>query len=62
MSNAYYFVIVGTNDVPLYEADFGLQIRDNSLNNKEESRYLNQFIAHAALDIIDEAVQTTNEL
>ncbi|KAJ1977621.1 TRAPP subunit [Dimargaris xerosporica] len=63
MSNAYYFAIVGTNDAPLYEAEFGLAVKDNSLGNKkEETKYLNQFIAHSALDIIDEAVWTTTEL
>ncbi|RKP36789.1 Sedlin [Dimargaris cristalligena] len=62
MSHVYYFTIVGTNDVPLYEAEFGMQIKDTSLSAKEETRYLNQFIAHAALDIIDEAVWNTTDL
>ncbi|KAJ2787524.1 TRAPP subunit [Coemansia interrupta] len=47
MSATYYFAIVGTNDSPLYEAEFGVQ--------RDESKYLNQFIVHAALDLVDDA-------
>ncbi|KAJ1928712.1 TRAPP subunit [Tieghemiomyces parasiticus] len=63
MSHVYYFVIVGTDDTPLYESELGLQFKDTAPSaKKEEARYLNQFVAHAALDIIDEAVCATNDL
>ncbi|KAJ2718407.1 TRAPP subunit [Coemansia sp. Benny D115] len=52
MANTYYFAIVGTNDSPLYEAEFGVQ--------RDESKYLNQFIVHAALDLVDDAQFMTN--
>ncbi|KAJ2489948.1 TRAPP subunit [Coemansia sp. RSA 2050] len=47
MSSTYYFAIVGTNDSPLYETELGAQ--------RDESKYLNQFIVHAALDLVDDA-------
>ncbi|KAH3762617.1 trafficking protein particle complex subunit 2 [Pelomyxa schiedti] len=40
------FVIVGTNDNPIYEADFSAP--------KQESMHLNHFILHSALDLVDE--------
>ncbi|KAI7835139.1 Sedlin [Kickxella alabastrina] len=52
MSATYYFAIVGTNDSPLYEAEFGIQ--------RDENKYLNQFIVHAALDLVDDAQFTNN--
>ncbi|VEL44018.1 unnamed protein product [Protopolystoma xenopodis] len=43
MPGRYYFVIVGHDDSPLFETDY-----------LEEHRHMNQFVAHAALDIVDE--------
>lgn len=40
------FLIIGKNDVPLYEASLGTV--------KKDIGHLNQFIIHAALDIVDE--------
>ncbi|KAJ1666325.1 TRAPP subunit [Coemansia sp. RSA 1813] len=48
----FYFAIVGTNDSPLYEAEFGAQ--------REENKYLQQFVVHAALDLVDDAQFMTN--
>ncbi|KAJ2741685.1 Trafficking protein particle complex subunit 2 [Coemansia sp. BCRC 34301] len=52
MSSTYYFAIVGTNDSPLYETELGVQ--------RDESKYMNQFIVHAALDLVDDAQFMSN--
>lgn len=46
-----YFVIVGTNDNPVYEAD---NIRER------DEKYINQFIIHSALDLVDDFYSSTN--
>ncbi|CAK5072535.1 unnamed protein product [Meloidogyne enterolobii] len=46
----YYFVIVGRQDQPLLEMDFPPKKRET----QAETHHLLQFIAHAALDIVDE--------
>ena len=42
-----YFVVVGTNDKPIYETEF---IRSTNLTNMKDLGYLHQSIAHAAID------------
>lgn len=56
MSNAY-FVMVGTKDNPLYEAEFGPFSKEVS---KKDAKHMNQFVIHASLDIADEAQWTSN--
>ena len=51
---SYIFIIVGKKDNPIYEAEFSAK--------KEELRHLNQFIIHSALDMVDEAMWTTNAM
>ncbi|KAJ2609092.1 TRAPP subunit [Coemansia sp. RSA 1365] len=52
MSATYYFAIVGATDSPLYEAEFGI--------HRAENKHLHQFVVHAALDLVEDALFLTN--
>ncbi len=54
-----YFVIIGTKDNPIYEAEFGNIFKDGQSTRKEDLKHLNQFVIHSALDIVDEVVWGT---
>eukprot|EP00002_Diphylleia_rotans_P040341 TRINITY_DN9534_c0_g4_i1.p1 TRINITY_DN9534_c0_g4~~TRINITY_DN9534_c0_g4_i1.p1 ORF type:complete len:139 (-),score=41.49 TRINITY_DN9534_c0_g4_i1:229-645(-) len=54
-SGSFLFMIVGKGDFPIYEAEFGTPRKESAAN-------LGQFIIHAALDIVDDVVWTTNSL
>ncbi|MCP9257791.1 putative trafficking protein particle complex subunit 2 [Dirofilaria immitis] len=56
----YYFVIVGHNDQLIFEMEF--PIVDAKKRVDSDTRHLNQFIAHAALDIVDEQMLTNPQM
>ncbi|KAG9251523.1 Sedlin [Emericellopsis atlantica] len=53
---SYYFAIVGTQDAPLFEYEFGTskQGHDGLSRFSDQVRHLNQFILHSSLDIAEE--------
>lgn len=55
---SYYFVIISPTDTPLFELTFGTSKAGGDgvarFRNGETSRYMNQFIVHAALDVVEE--------
>ncbi|OON23390.1 Sedlin, region [Opisthorchis viverrini] len=58
MVGRYYFAIVGREDEALF--DFEYSTNKGNGQKFEELRYLNQFIAHASLDVIDDQMWTAN--
>jgi len=61
---SYYFAIIGTQDNPLFEYEFGTskQGGDGQSRFTEQTRHLNQFILHSSLDIVEEVQWTSKEL
>ncbi|KPI39303.1 Trafficking protein particle complex subunit 2 [Cyphellophora attinorum] len=55
---SYYFAIISPTDTPLFELTFGTSKAGGDgvarFRNGETSRYMNQFIVHAALDVVEE--------
>lgn len=60
-----YFVIVGTKDNPVYEAEIGPSNprQDPQINKqRDEQKHLNQFVAHSSLDVVEEMAWGCNAL
>jgi hypothetical protein len=61
---SYYFTIIGTRDNPLFEHEFGTSKPggDGTAKFREEAAHMNQFIVHAALDMVEEVQWGTKDL
>ena len=55
---SYYFAILGTKDNPLFEHTFGTSKAGGDgiarFRDFDTSRYMNQFVVHASLDVVEE--------
>lgn len=61
---SYYLVIIDRNDNPIYELEFGTS-RQGSTGGagfSQAMKEMNPFIAHAALDVVDDVQRSTPNL
>ena len=61
---SYFLAIVGHDDKPLYELEFGSarQVGDGASHFPPSIKELSPYIVHASLDVIDEVQWTTQNL
>lgn len=61
---SYYFAIIGTQDNPLFEHEFGTskQGGDGLSRFSDQARHLNQFILHSSLDVAEEVQWNSGQL
>lgn len=55
---SYTFILVSEGDIPVYEAEF----QSTQKKDGPDTSHLNQLIIHAALDMVDETMWTTNTM
>ncbi|CAB3400817.1 unnamed protein product [Caenorhabditis bovis] len=56
----FYFAIIGHYDQPIFEMDF--PNGEKKFKESADTRHLNHYIGHAALDIVDEHALTTTHM
>jgi len=63
---SYYFTILSPTDVPLFSLTFGTSKAGGDgvarFRFPDSARYMNQFIVHSSLDIIEEAQWTNGNM
>jgi len=61
---SYYFAIIGTQDNPIFEYEFGTskQGGDGHARFTEQARHQNQFILHSSLDVVEEVQWNNGQL
>lgn len=61
---SYYFAIIGTQDNPLFEHEFGTskQGGDGLSRFNDQARHLNQFILHSSLDVVEEVQWNSGQM
>ncbi|ORZ32865.1 trafficking protein-like protein particle complex subunit 2 [Catenaria anguillulae PL171] len=52
---SYYLAIVNSRDTPLYEAALGNPLKD-------DGKHLHQFVLHASLDVVDDAMWNSQNM
>ncbi|KAJ3004497.1 UNVERIFIED_CONTAM: Trafficking protein particle complex subunit 2, partial [Siphonaria sp. JEL0065] len=60
-----YLAIVGTRDNPIYELELitgSTAQKQRDVVSEQKHLHLNQFIAHSALDLVDESMWGTNQM
>mmetsp|Transcript_18339 Transcript_18339/g.47918 ORF Transcript_18339/g.47918 Transcript_18339/m.47918 type:complete len:141 (-) Transcript_18339:430-852(-) len=53
---SYHLVIVSNEDTPIFTEEFGALAKKSGEKRDGDRRYLNEFIIHAALDMVDAQV------
>lgn len=63
---SYYFTILSPTDVPLFSLTFGTSKAGGDgiarFRFPDSARYMNQFIIHSSLDIVEEAQWTNGNM
>ena len=59
---SYYFAIIGTQDNPIFEYEFGTSKQGGDGKPRFSERHLNQFILHSSLDVVEEVQWNNGQL
>eukprot|EP00118_Oscarella_pearsei_P004629 m.20075 g.20075 ORF g.20075 m.20075 type:complete len:144 (+) comp27969_c0_seq3:24-455(+) len=62
MGSNFFFVIVGHNDNPVFRLEISPPSKVKDSSKKDDHHHLNEFVAHAALDVVDETMWNTTSL